>query len=442
MNELPALSQPPASAAEPGAGEPRVGDVLAERYLVLGELGRGSLGVVLEGENLQTGKRVALKWLSAARAGEAARERFVRFQCEGRAIAQIWHPHVVDVQDLGECDGTPFLVTERLYGETLRARLARGPLSWREARRVLAAVLQGLSVAHRAGVVHRELKPENVFLCIAERGRPPVPKLLDFAIACLRPAPDAVPSPLDAAPPAVAAYLAPEQLTGEPADARCDIYAAGVVLYEALTGQLPFQARSAAELAVLQATTAPARPSSHAPALRGVPERVLSRALRAAPPARYPDAAMFAAALAERPRAAGAGLAETLGAAALLAGAAYALYLEHGWNEPAHASDHAVSAVASTPALPVAELPPAAAPATEDRAPPTRSRAAPPKPSKRWIAYHLAVTRGAEATRALEAELAAKRAAEAPPAAPGEPAQAAVPQNPYGGPAAQPKTDL
>jgi serine/threonine-protein kinase len=416
--------------------------VLEGRYLVLGELGRGSLGVVFEAESLSSGKRVAVKWLSAARAGEPGHERFVRFQREGRTIAQICHPHIVDVHDLGERDGTPFIVTERLYGETLRSRLSRGPLSWSEAARVIACVLRGLSAAHRAGVVHRELKPENIFLCMAECDLPPTPKVLDFGMACWRPAPDGAGSAAEAGPPpALPGYLALEQLTGGPVDARADIYALGVVLYEALTSQLPFQARGAADLAVLQATALPARPSFHQPALRGARERLVLRALGSAPQARYPDAAAFATALEERHARIGPALASGFAAAALLAAAA-ALYAEHGvaWSKAARASSTTEPSLASAPALPATEPPPASASAQPVEPPPAGpTRQPPPKPSKRWLAHHLAVMRGAEATRALQAERAAQSQTVPEPAS-GQPA-AALQQNPYAAPASAPKQD-
>jgi eukaryotic-like serine/threonine-protein kinase len=413
---------------------------------VLSELGRGSLGVVFEAESLSSGKRVVIKWLSAARAGEQGHERFVRFQREGRTISQICHPHIVDVHDLGERDGTPFVVTERLYGETLRARLSRGPLSWSEAARVIACVLRGLSAAHRAGVVHRELKPENIFLCMAEHDLPPTPKLLDFGMACWRPAPDGAGSALEAGPPpALPDYLALEQLTGGPVDARADIYALGVVMYEALTSTLPFQARGAADLAVLQATALPARPSLHQPALRGARERLVLRALGSAPQARYPDAAAFATALEARHARLGPRLARGLAAAVLLAGAAYALYAEHGvaWSKAARASSTAEPPMASAPALPAAQPPPAPEPVQPVEPPAGPARQPPPKPSKRWLAHQLAVTRGAEATRALQAERAAQSQLtpqQTPVPASGQPA-AATQQNPYASPASEPTKD-
>jgi serine/threonine protein kinase len=407
------MHEPPAETAialpPPSAHEPRAGDVVDGRYLVLGELGRGSLGVVLEAEALSSGKRVAIKWLSAVRVGDQSHERFARFQREGRALAQVWHPNVVDVHDLAERDGTPFVVTERLYGETLRARLARGPLSWDEARRVVSALLDGLGAAHRAGITHRELKPENIFLCLAERHLPPTPKLLDFGMACWRPAPDGALAQVAAGlPPATPAYLAPEQLTGGPVDARTDLYALGVIWYEALTGQLPFEARGAAGRAVLQATAQPRRPSSHQPALRGRRERVVLRALGRTPHTRYPDATAFAAALDLRLGWRRPALAKGLAAAAVVGAAAYSVYAGHGveWSKSARASS--VPAQADE-VVHVVEAPvptPEAAPASTVEPPPTRTRPAPPKPSKRWLAYRLAVERGAEATRALQAALA------------------------------------
>lgn len=216
----------------------RPGTVLAGRFRVERIVGQGSMGVVLEANDLQLHGKVAVKIQAAERARSAeSRERFVR---EARAAFRLSSEHVTRLLDVGEADdGTPFLVMEYLVGATLERILERdGPppldvtLDW------IMQALEGVAEAHRQGFVHRDLKPENLFLC--ERpGRPPIVKVLDFGVvkdlvdtnAKLTRTGATMGSP---------AYMPPEQVRAQEIDQRADVWAMGVTLYELATGRLPF----------------------------------------------------------------------------------------------------------------------------------------------------------------------------------------------------------
>jgi serine/threonine protein kinase len=285
-----------------GELEPSAGDVLDGRYRIEHELGRGGMGVVYEARNLHTGKRVALKWMSV-QAG-LAQERVLamsrRFRREARAAASVRHPNVVDIYDVAGTEGAPFLVMELLEGESLRAWVGRSRARWVEALALLLPVLRGVAAMHRAGVIHRDLKPDNIFLCREPEGEGPLPKVLDFGVAAMQDSADGLGSLTHSgALLGTPSYMAPEQLTGQQVDARTDLYALGVVLYEMLTGELPFaRARGAAELAVLQATACPAAPALLSPELRGARADALLKALARDPDHRFQSAEEFAQALA------------------------------------------------------------------------------------------------------------------------------------------------
>ena len=268
-------------------------------YEVVGLLGAGGMGEVYRAQDMRLGRHVAVKVLPAAVAGEPQRLR--RFEQEARAEGLLNHPNVVIVHDVGTHEGTPYLVTELLDGESLRKRLERGPLPLREAVGVALQVARGLSAAHDKGIVHRDLKPDNVFL---------VPgggvKILDFGIAKLF-EPD--PGPASLSPEALAAlseaetqahastgwgvlvgtpaYMSPEQARGERVDYRSDLFSFGIVLYEMLTGADPFRRGSAAETlkAILKETPRPAQVGGrHTPAEI---QKVLRLTLAKDPPQRY-----------------------------------------------------------------------------------------------------------------------------------------------------------
>ncbi len=219
-------------------------------YELLSQLGEGGMGEVWRARDVRLGRDVAVKVLPAAFAADADRLR--RFEQEARAASSLNHPNLLTLFDVGSGEGLPYLVTELLEGETLRARLARSALPRSEALNLGVQVLRGLGAAHDQGIFHRDLKPENIF--ITKDGRA---KILDFGLARLRAPSQALASQATAAPTlerteagtllGTVGYMAPEQVRGEPADARSDLFAFGCVLYEMLTGQRAFRGATAVE---------------------------------------------------------------------------------------------------------------------------------------------------------------------------------------------------
>ncbi|HET9554934.1 MAG TPA: serine/threonine-protein kinase, partial [Anaeromyxobacteraceae bacterium] len=223
---LSELAEAPDRAPEELLPELRPGDVVAGRFELARELGRGGFGLVFEARDLELGRAVAFKAIRPIRT--RALERLAKpLKEEAEAAARLNHPNVVTLHDSGVHDGTPYLIMELLRGETLAVRLRRGPLAPAEALRVALEVAHGLVAAHAAGVLHRDLKPGNVFL--TERG---AVKLVDFGLASIMGR-----ASLAAGTPA---YMAPEQLRGQAEDPRTDVFSAAVVLFEALTGALPY----------------------------------------------------------------------------------------------------------------------------------------------------------------------------------------------------------
>src|SRR5687767_2510874 len=213
--------------------ETEAGRVLGGRYRLGDRLGAGGMAEVHEGVDERLGRPVAVKLLreSLRRRPEIRR----RFEHEARSAARLSHPNVVAVYDTGEEDGTPYLVMERLPGETLADRLANGPVDAGWLRRLAGDVLGALGAAHGAGVVHRDVKPGNILI-----GEDGCGKVADFGIA--KTAEEATGGDTTATGTLLGtpAYLAPERIDGRPATPSSDLYSLGVVLYEALAGRKPF----------------------------------------------------------------------------------------------------------------------------------------------------------------------------------------------------------
>ncbi len=202
----------------------RPGAVLADRFELVREIGRGGFGIVWEARDRQLGRNVAFK---AVRAGDRTALREERLVREAEAAARLSHPNIVTLHDVGRSEHGPYLVLELLRGQTLADRLDQGPIPLREALRIGVEIARGLAHAHAEGVVHRDLKPENVFLL--EDGQV---KLLDFGLAHALGR-----RRQDGGTPA---YMAPEQWRGAPEDERTDVFALGVLLFRMLSGELPF----------------------------------------------------------------------------------------------------------------------------------------------------------------------------------------------------------
>ncbi|MFT3917524.1 MAG: protein kinase [Anaeromyxobacteraceae bacterium] len=202
------------------------------RFRLIRELGRGGFGVVFEAEDSELKRKVALKAVRTGHRDELRRERLLE---EAEAAARLAHPNIVTLFDLGRSEHGPYLVLELLEGETLQARVERGVVPPVEAVRIATGIARGLSHAHARGVVHRDLKPGNVFLT-SDGGV----KVLDFGLAHA--------FGLKRTEGGTPAYMAPEQWTGAPEDERTDVFALGVVLYRMLSGRLPFRPENPGEV--------------------------------------------------------------------------------------------------------------------------------------------------------------------------------------------------
>jgi serine/threonine-protein kinase len=259
------------------------GPCLGGRYRMGALLGTGGMGEVWAARDLLLDRAVAVKLIGGALAGDGrAAERLRR---EARAAARLDHPNIARVLDLGEHDGRPYLVMELLEGESLAARIDRvGPMPPAEAARIVAAVADALEAAHHAGVVHRDVKPGNVFLTSTG-----AVKVLDFGIASA--AGDAALTTGDLI--GTAAYLAPERALGQRATPAADVYALGVVLYELLAGHRPFEAGSEVELAMAHVNADPPSLRQAAPSTPGFLVAACHNALAKDPSARPASAAVF-----------------------------------------------------------------------------------------------------------------------------------------------------
>jgi eukaryotic-like serine/threonine-protein kinase len=277
---------------------PRAGDVVAGKYRIEDVIGEGGMGAVYAATHTLTGKRVALKWmLPELAADEGAVQRFIR---EAQAAGRIDHPNVVDVYDVGEHDGSTFLVMEYLQGETLTAAFNRGGLDARHIIQLLIPAMRGVAAAHKTGVVHRDLKPDNVFLCRSGDGSYREPKVLDFGISKVS-AGEGQLNPRLTRTGAVMGtpyYMSPEQVRGSSdVDQRTDVYAFGVILYEALTGRVPFDANAYSALVLEIATGTPKRLRDLRPDLPKGLEDVVLKAMARDPADRYRDVDSLARAL-------------------------------------------------------------------------------------------------------------------------------------------------
>src|SRR5580704_4283317 len=217
------LGGPPAETSDPWLGR-----VVDNRYRVVARLGSGGMGVVYRVEHLHLGKTAAMKVLAPD--GAAQPEMVRRFRNEAQAVSKLDHPNIVQTFDFGQCDGALYLVMEYINGEDLSALIRReGPWSFARAARLFVQVCDGLVEAHEAGIVHRDLKPENLMVVKRRDGSEHV-KILDFGLAKLRErAGDPGASHSAAASSAgqvigTPYYMAPEQVRGEPLDARADLY--------------------------------------------------------------------------------------------------------------------------------------------------------------------------------------------------------------------------
>lgn len=259
---------------------PAIGQVVGGKYRIARILGEGGMGIVLEAVNITTGKRVALKWMHPhVSADPVAAERLLR---EAQVAARVRHPNVIDIYDVDRHENSLFLVMEYLEGESLRSLLQRGTATGKEILALLIGAMRGAAEAHKRGVIHRDIKPENIFLAVQGNDPKPVPKLLDFGISKLALL-DVHQLPLTktGATFGTPVYMSYEQLSGESdLDVRTDIYSFGVVLYEALTGRLPYEAETFPAVIMKIATEPPLPLREHNPSMPVGLERIIMNALR------------------------------------------------------------------------------------------------------------------------------------------------------------------
>lgn len=272
--------------------EPRV---LAGRYRVDELIGQGGMAKVYRGYDLTLGRDVAIKILDADLARDTAFR--TRFRLEAQAASRMSHPSIVRVYDAGDSasdpssDDPPYIVMELVQGRLLKQIIAEGPVPLDDAVRYVDGILEALDYSHRAGVVHRDIKPGNVM--VLPNGKV---KVMDFGIA--RAVSDSSSTVAQTTQIiGTAAYFSPEQAKGEPVDARADLYSTGVVLYELLTGRQPFRGDSPVAVAYQHVSETPIPPTELNEQVPGALDPIVLRALAKDPYQRYPDAAHFRAAL-------------------------------------------------------------------------------------------------------------------------------------------------
>ncbi len=225
-------------------------DTTISHYKIISPIGKGGMGEVYKAHDSRLDREVAIKVLPAEMSGDEDRLR--RFEQEAKATSALNHPNILTVFDIGEHDGSPFIVSELLEGEELRQRLDEGPIPLRKAIDLAQQIVSGISAAHEKGIVHRDLKPENIFVTKDDRV-----KILDFGLAKLREPKTEIHGSEDATKRALtdpglvmgtAGYMSPEQVRGQTVDHRSDIFSFGAILYEMLSGRRAFHGDSIVEM--------------------------------------------------------------------------------------------------------------------------------------------------------------------------------------------------
>jgi serine/threonine-protein kinase len=269
------VSHPPSS----DGNTLEAGTVVGE-YRVTHKLGEGGMGVVYAGQHPEIGKQVAIKVLSPVAA--AYPDLIRRFKEEARSVNKIRHPNIIDIFAFNQLpDGRHYFVMEYLEGESLTARLERGAMELPEMRRLLGQICSALEAAHQAGVVHRDLKPDNIWVATQTLSESRI-KLLDFGIAKLNDVPTSTRTQAGVSM-GTPHYMPPEQGMGKVIDARADIYALGVVLYQIFAGVLPFDGTTAHEIVFKHVTEAPVPPSRHRPIAPPGMEQIILDCLKKEP---------------------------------------------------------------------------------------------------------------------------------------------------------------
>lgn len=257
------------------------------RYKILGELGRGAMGVVYRGEDPLLNRTVAIKTIILSSDAQERAEYEARFYQEARAAGGLNHPHLITIYDIGREGDTAYMAMELLEGVELRELMKRSRVALPLALEIASQVADGLAFAHQHGVVHRDIKPANVMVI---RGRHA--KIMDFGIARVRV------SDIQTQAGAVLGspkYMSPEQVTGQRADHRSDIFSLGIVIHELVCGSPPFSASTVPALMHAITIVTPPPPSAVDRSLPGMLDLIVAKALEKEPDARYQDAAQIAA---------------------------------------------------------------------------------------------------------------------------------------------------
>src|ERR1700690_2929181 len=260
-------------------------------YEILSTVGAGGMGEVYRAREARLGRDVALKIILESAAHEP--DRLPRFEQEARAVAALNHPNILAIHDIGQHNGSPFLVSELLEGESLRTVLEGGALPQRKTIEYGVQIAYGLAAAHEKGIVHRDLKPENIF--VKKDGRI---KILDFGLAKLLQSPGSDSEELTMTSSHTAAgvvigtasYMAPEQVRGKAADVRTDIFAFGAVLYEMLSGVRAFRRDTTAETMTAVLKDEPPELSGTGRLVSPTLERIVRRCLEKSPDQRFQSA--------------------------------------------------------------------------------------------------------------------------------------------------------
>ncbi|MGB5349530.1 MAG: protein kinase [Polyangiales bacterium] len=264
--------------------DPLLGKVIAGRYRLESLLGEGGMGVVYRARHVLIDRVVALKLIRPDLRGEThLRAWMVR---EARAANRVDHAHIVDIHDVGETeDGELYLVMEYLIGDSLSSQIAKGPMPIARAVDILEQMTAALARAHDLGVVHRDLKSDNIMVT-ARGGRKDFVKILDFGLAALTRDPRLAPKGAVFGTPE---YMSPEQARGEDAISSSDLYALGVLFFEMLTGRLPFRSGDRDELLDMQRTAKPPKPSKYRPDIPEHAEKIILTLLEKKPEDRFRD---------------------------------------------------------------------------------------------------------------------------------------------------------
>jgi serine/threonine protein kinase len=276
----------------------KVGEVVDGKYRVERLLGQGGMGAVFEGYHLLIERRVAIKVLLPE--VTASSEGAVRFDREIRAAGRIGNEHILEVFDVGSLpDGSRYMVSEFLSGETLGARIQRGPLSAQETAGLMLQLLDGLAAAHAAGIVHRDLKPDNIFLLKRKSGHGDFVKIIDFGVSKYKPAGEqALSMTTTGALVGTPHYLSPEQARGDrDIDARSDLFTVGVIMFQAVAGRVPVRAKTFNELLFKIALEPAPKLSEEVPGVDPAFSALLEKSMAREREARFQSASELAAAL-------------------------------------------------------------------------------------------------------------------------------------------------